>query len=78
MPARTCTTSRSRSRSFEASNTRFNAALALVSVGRFADALAYAEEALRGYASYGERAGAQVERTRGLVERIRKDMQGGA
>jgi hypothetical protein len=43
-------------------------------VGRFADALAYAEEALRGYTSYGERAGAEVERTRRLIEWIQKDM----
>jgi tetratricopeptide (TPR) repeat protein len=62
---------------FEAARTRRNVAVALASVGRFADALAYAEEALRGYTSYGERAGAEVERTRRLIEWIQKDMQGG-
>jgi tetratricopeptide (TPR) repeat protein len=63
---------------FGAARARFNVALALASVGRFADALAYAEEALRGFASYGERAGDKVAKTRGLIEVIRKAMQGGA
>src|SRR5882724_11747885 len=62
---------------FGASNTRSNVALGLASVGRFADALAYAEEALRGYESYGERAGAEVERTRGLIAEIQTAAQAG-
>jgi tetratricopeptide (TPR) repeat protein len=63
---------------FGAAETRFNVALALASAGLFADALAYAEEALRGFASYGERAGADVAKTRRLIELIQKAMQGGA
>jgi tetratricopeptide (TPR) repeat protein len=61
---------------FRAAQTRYNAALALASVGRFADALAYAEEALRGYETYGERAGAEVAETRELIADIQKAMQG--
>jgi tetratricopeptide (TPR) repeat protein len=60
---------------FRASLTRYNVALALGSAGRFADALAYAEEALRGYASYGERAGAEVAKTRRLIEKIQRASQ---
>jgi tetratricopeptide (TPR) repeat protein len=60
---------------FRAVQTRRNAALDLASVGRFADALAYAEEALRGFATYGERAAAEVEMTRALIEKIQRAMQ---
>jgi tetratricopeptide (TPR) repeat protein len=57
---------------FGAARTRGNVAVGLASAGRFADALAYAEEALRGYASYGERAGAEVAETQELIEGIQK------
>jgi tetratricopeptide (TPR) repeat protein len=60
---------------FGATQTRYNAALALTSAGRFADALAYAEEALRGFETYGERAGAEVVKTRELIEEIQRGMQ---
>jgi tetratricopeptide (TPR) repeat protein len=60
---------------FGAAQVRFNVALALASVGRFADALAYAEEALRGFVSYGERAGAEVAETQRLIAWIQKKMQ---
>lgn len=62
---------------YGASDTRYNAALGLASAGRFADALAYAEEALRGYASYGECAAADVAETRELIEQIQRAMQSG-
>jgi len=62
---------------FDASNTRFNVAVDLSSVGRFADALAYAEEALRGFESFGERAGAEVGETRRLIAEIQTAAQAG-
>jgi tetratricopeptide (TPR) repeat protein len=61
---------------FEASRTRYNVALGLAGEGRFADALVYAEEALRGYTTYGERAEEEVDRTQRLVERIQKAAAG--
>jgi len=45
-------------------------------LGRFADALAYAEEALRGYATYGERAGAEVADNQRLVGWAQKEAHG--
>jgi tetratricopeptide (TPR) repeat protein len=60
---------------FEANQIRNNVAVHLASAGRFADALAYAEAALRGYARYGERAGAEVAKTQRLIEKIQKASQ---
>jgi tetratricopeptide (TPR) repeat protein len=62
---------------FGAAQTRRNAAAGLASVGRFADALAYAEEALRGFATYGERAAVETAGTQGLIEAIQKDAAAG-
>jgi tetratricopeptide (TPR) repeat protein len=62
---------------FGAAQTRYNVAGALALVGRFSDALAYAEEALRGYETYGERAGAEVAEMRGLIAQIQRDLQAG-
>jgi tetratricopeptide (TPR) repeat protein len=56
---------------YGAAQTRFNVAIALLNAGRGADALEYAEAALRGFESYGERAGAEIERTRGWIAAIR-------
>ncbi|HYU34319.1 MAG TPA: CHAT domain-containing protein [Thermoanaerobaculia bacterium] len=56
---------------FHAAGVRFNVALTLVDAGRRTDALDYAEEALRGFESYGERAAEMIERTRGLIAKIR-------
>jgi tetratricopeptide (TPR) repeat protein len=56
---------------YSAAQTRFNVALALIDAGRRADALEYAEAALRGFESFGERAAEMIERTRGLIAEIR-------
>jgi tetratricopeptide (TPR) repeat protein len=55
---------------YRAAQTRFNVALALSDVRR-ADALDYAEAALRGFESFGEREGEWIEKTRGLIAEIR-------
>jgi len=57
---------------YAASQTRFNVAVGLARAGRVQDALAYAEAALRGFESYGESAAEVVQKTRGLIERIRQ------
>jgi tetratricopeptide (TPR) repeat protein len=54
-----------------AAQTRFNVAIGLLNADRRADALEYAEAALRGFESYGERAAEDIEDTRGLIAEIR-------
>lgn len=54
-----------------AAQNRFNLAIVLFETGRQADALKYAEAALRGYESYGERAAEKTEKTRRLIAEIR-------
>ncbi|HEX7185035.1 MAG TPA: CHAT domain-containing protein [Thermoanaerobaculia bacterium] len=56
---------------YHASMTRFNVAIVLSQTGRQADALKYAEAALRGFESYGNRAAEMIEKTRGLIAKIR-------
>jgi len=56
---------------FNAALTRRNVAIALLNAGRRADALEYAEAALRGFESFGERAGEMIERTHRLIAEIR-------
>jgi tetratricopeptide (TPR) repeat protein len=56
---------------YSAAQTRRNMAIVLFDAGRRADALEYAEAALRGFESYGERAAADIENTRGLIAAIR-------
>ncbi len=55
---------------YGASTTRFNVALALAQSGRPHDALEYAQAALRGFESFGERAADWIQRTRQLIEAI--------
>ncbi len=55
----------------KAARTRLNVAIALSNAGRRADGLEYAEAALRGFESFGERAAAEIEKTRGLIAEIR-------
>jgi len=57
---------------YGAADTRFNVALAFANAGRRADALEYAEAALRGFESFGERAAEMIERTHGLIAEIRR------
>jgi tetratricopeptide (TPR) repeat protein len=57
---------------YSAAQTRFNVAIALGSAGRQADALDYAEAALRGFESYGERAAGDIEKTRRLIAEIQE------
>ncbi len=54
-----------------ATATRFNIALVFSNTGRRADALEYAEAALRGFESYGEGAAEEIEEARGLIAAIR-------
>jgi tetratricopeptide (TPR) repeat protein len=56
---------------YGAAQTRFNVAVGLLNAGRRTDALEYAEAALRGFESYGERAAEMIEQTRGLIAEIR-------
>jgi tetratricopeptide (TPR) repeat protein len=56
---------------YTATCTRFNVAIALLSAGRRADALEYANAALRGFESYGDRAADNIQKTRKLIEDIR-------
>ncbi|MFL6262791.1 MAG: tetratricopeptide repeat protein [Thermoanaerobaculia bacterium] len=56
---------------YGAAQTRFNVAIALLKANRREDALEYAEAALRGFESYGERAAADIEDTRRLIAAIR-------
>lgn len=56
---------------YRAAQIRFNVAVALFDAGRRVDALEYAEAALRGFESYGERAAEMIERTRRLIAEIR-------
>jgi tetratricopeptide (TPR) repeat protein len=57
---------------YGAAGTRFNVALSLLNAGRRADALEYAEAALRGFEPYGAGAGEWIERTRRLIAEIRE------
>ncbi len=55
---------------YYAAQLRYNVAIAL------ADALLYAQAALRNYATYGDRAAAEIQETQGLIEWIEQKMQG--
>ena len=57
---------------FDAASTRYNVALTLGSVGRFADARDYALAALRNFQTYGASAQEQVQDTLDLIARIDK------
>ncbi len=54
-----------------ASRTRSSVAVALLAAGRRADALEYAETALREFESFGEKAASDIEAARRLIARIR-------
>lgn len=54
-----------------ASQSRYNAAMTFLIADRRDDALEYAQAALRGFEGYGEKAAAEVEKTRQLIEEIR-------
>ena len=60
---------------YRAGQTRYNVALALVGAGRFADARDYALAALRNFESYRDRAAADIEDTKRLLERIEEAMK---
>ena len=59
---------------YSASLTRRNVALALAQAGRPHDALEYARAALRGFESFEERAAADAQKTRQVIERIEKEL----
>jgi tetratricopeptide (TPR) repeat protein len=52
---------------YGAAQTRVNVAVALANSGRFTDALAYAQEALRNYQTFGDRAADKIQKTQGLI-----------
>jgi tetratricopeptide (TPR) repeat protein len=56
---------------YNGAKSRFNVAIVLLNADHRADALEYAEAALRGFESYGERAAEVIEKTRGLIAEIR-------
>lgn len=56
---------------FSAAQARLFVAIALLDSGKPADALEYAQAALRGFESYGERAAEDIEKTRGFIAKIR-------
>lgn len=56
---------------------RGNVALALAQSGRFADALDYAQAALRSYETFGERAADEIENTKKLIAAIEEAMKKG-
>lgn len=56
---------------YGAARTRLNVAIALARAGRRADALEYAEAALRGFEPYGAGAAEDIENTRRLMAEIR-------
>jgi tetratricopeptide (TPR) repeat protein len=55
---------------FRAAQTRFNMAIVFLEEGRQSDALEYAEAALRGYQSFGERAAENIEEARRFIAKI--------
>jgi len=59
---------------YKAAGARFNVAFALRDRGRLADAREYAYAALRNFETYGERAAEEIQKTRGLIEEIEKEM----
>jgi tetratricopeptide (TPR) repeat protein len=61
---------------YGAAQTRFNVALALMNAGRLPDAREYAQAALRNYETYGDRAAADIQRTRELIALIEQAMRG--
>jgi tetratricopeptide (TPR) repeat protein len=62
---------------FNSATARFNVAVTLTQAGRLPDALAYAQAALRNYATFGDRAAAEIQRTQALIEWIERAMRGG-
>ncbi len=57
---------------YGAAQTRFNIAIALAQSGRISDALDYAHAALRNFEMYGDRAPADIEKTKGLIQELSK------
>lgn len=59
---------------YGAGQTRFNVAVDLLERRRFGDALEYAKAALASFESYGDRARAEIEKTKGLIAEIEEEM----
>jgi len=62
---------------WNAATARYNVAITLTRARRYADALAYADAALRGFQTFGDRAADMIQQTQELIEEIREDIQGG-
>ena len=60
---------------YNAATVRRNVSLALLDTDRLADALAYAQAALRGFSTFGDRAADMIQRTQGLIALIQQKMQ---
>jgi tetratricopeptide (TPR) repeat protein len=61
---------------YGAARTRFNVAVGLAREDYFADALEYAQAALRNYSTFGDRAAAETQMTQELIEEIKQAMKG--
>jgi tetratricopeptide (TPR) repeat protein len=59
-----------------AASIRRNVAAYLANASRLQDALEYARAALRGYATFGDRAAADIQNTQRLIEEIKQAMKG--
>lgn len=60
---------------YHAATVRFNVAIGLANAGRVPDALAYAQAALQGFSTFGDRAAADIQDTQGLIALIQQQMQ---
>ena len=60
---------------YAAATTRFNVAVALANVGRFVEALEYADAALRNYQTFGDRAAEDIKKTQVLTAIIKEKLQ---
>lgn len=60
---------------YHSAGARFNVAIALLNAGRLQDALVYAQAALRGYFTFGDRAAADIQDTQGLIAKIEQAMK---
>jgi len=59
---------------YEAAKARNNVAIALANVGRFADALEYANAGLRNFETFGAGAAEDIQRTQRLIEMIEQEL----
>ena len=61
---------------YESARTRYNIGIALAQVGRFEEALLYAQAALHNYETFGDRTAADIQKTQKLIAAIEEAQQG--